>query len=262
VVVVYDVSAPPPLPALTHEQAYSRLTEFMVAALSSITRAGHLYRVDLRLRPDRQKGPLAIGSQPFLNYLQTRADIWEWLAYVKLRAVAGDPEFGASIESSARRCIHELALQIDHNQLRDQARRVRDRLEKEKGVARRGEINMKHGAGGMLDVYFATRYLQLRDNVQDDGEDRTTLEILRRLRAAGSLTEPDFQALHEGYELLRAVDHELRLIVGRSVALPAPEQPAFGDIAGRLGLKPAELWENLRSRMSSVRGAYETIMQD
>src|SRR6185503_9987255 len=166
---VYDSAAPAPVSGLTHEEAYGRLAELMVTALSSITREGYLYRVDLRLRPDGQKGALAIGSDAFLNYVCRRAGMWEWLAYVKLRAAAGDPELGQKIEDDARASLHELAHKAEPGLLRDEARRVRDRLEKEKGAPRAGRINIKHGAGGMLDVYFATRYLQLRDNVPDDG---------------------------------------------------------------------------------------------
>src|SRR5262249_3940656 len=113
VVVVYDSTTGSPVAELTHEAAYGRMTEFLVTALSSITREGYLYRTDLRLRPDGQKGPLAIGSRPFISYLRTRAAIWEWLAYVKLRAVAGDLEFGGAVEAEARHTVHDLARQID-----------------------------------------------------------------------------------------------------------------------------------------------------
>ena len=261
VIVVYDADSPSPVSELTHEAAYSRLTEFLVTALSSITREGYLYRIDLRLRPDGQKGPLASGSRSFLNYLRTRASIWEWLAYVKLRAVAGDKDFGQAIESSARHTVHELARQIEPAQICAEARRVRNRLEKEKGRRRAG-INIKHGAGGMLDVYFATRYLQLRDNVMDHGEDRTTLQMLKSLREAGSINQEDHQTLSNGYHLLRAVDHQLRLIVGRSATLPAPEQPAFADIARRLNFNTAdELAKLLLARMKEIRITYDRIMQ-
>jgi glutamate-ammonia-ligase adenylyltransferase len=261
VIVVYDLDSPSPVSELNHEAAYSRLTEFLITALSSITREGYLYRIDLRLRPDGQKGPLATGSRSFLNYLRTRASIWEWLAYVKLRAVAGDKDFGQALESSARRTVHELARQIEPAQISVEARRVRNRLEKEKGTRRAG-INIKHGAGGMLDVYFATRYLQLRDNVMDHGEDRTTLQVLKSLREAGSINQEDHQTLSNGYNLLRAVDHQLRLIVGRSATLPAPEQPAFADIARRLNFKTAdELAKLLLARMKEIRITYDRIMQ-
>jgi [glutamine synthetase] adenylyltransferase / [glutamine synthetase]-adenylyl-L-tyrosine phosphorylase len=262
VIIVYDSSAPSPIANLTNEEVYARLTEFFVTALSSITGEGYLYRVDLRLRPDGQKGALATGSQSFMNYLQERAGIWEWLAYVKLRAVAGDLEFARSIESAARRSVHDLARQADARALRDEACRVRDRLEKERGHVRGAGFNIKHGAGGMLDVYFATRYLQLRDNVPDDDEDRTTLRTLERLRDAGSLADGDFAAMSEGYQLLRAVDHQLRLIVGRAARLPAPEQPAFSDIARRLNFDAAdELSKQLDTCMQAIRGAYERIMK-
>lgn len=261
VIVVYDSTMPAPVAELTHETAYSRLTEFLVTALSSITHEGYLYRIDLRLRPDGQKGPLASGSRSFMNYLRTRASIWEWLAYVKLRAVAGNSDFGQALESSARDTVHELARQIDPAELRAEARRVRNRLEKEK-ASRRAGINIKHGPGGMLDVYFATRYLQLRDNVMDHGEDRTTLRMVTSLREAGSISQEDHQTLSDGYNLLRAVDHQLRLIVGRSATLPALEQPAFADIARRLGYPTAEELANvLVERMKEIRTTYERIMR-
>ena len=261
VVIVYDSVAPSPVAGLTHEEVYARLAELMIAALSNITRAGSLYRVDLRLRPDGQKGLLVTGSVAFISYLQKRADLWEWLAYVKLRAVAGDLEFGRAIEMAARKSIHEMAHNTDRDRLRAETRRVRDRLEKEKAGRRDADLDIKYGAGGMLDVYFAARYLQLRDCVQDDIDDRTTTATLGRLRATGSLNEADFLALDEGYQLLRAVDHQLRLIVGRSARLPAPEHPAFRDIARRLGyVAAAELTKELNLRMAGIRRAYEGIL--
>ena len=260
VVIVYDSAGPAPVAGLTHEESYARLAELMITALSSITREGYLYRVDLRLRPDGRKGPLVTGSEAFVSYLQKRAGLWEWLAYVKLRAVAGELELGRSIEAAARKSIHEMARQSDHSQLRAEAHRVRDRLEKEKTPRRIAGINIKHGAGGMLDVYFAARYLQLRDNVQDDDEGRTTAATLQRLRNAGCLNETDYLALDEGYALLRSVDHQLRLIVGRSARLPLPEHPAFRDIARRLGYDSAKLTEEVTLRMSDIRKAYEHIM--
>src|SRR5205085_10890417 len=93
-------------------------------------------------------------------------------------------------------------------------------------------LDIKFGAGGMLDVYFAARYLQLRDDVPDEGADRSTSATLARLRAAGSLDETEQRALTDGYACLRALDHSLRLIAGRSARLPAaPDHPLLADLA-------------------------------
>lgn len=262
-VVVFDGAAPSPVHGLTHTEAYVRFVELFVAALSSVTREGYLYRVDLRLRPDGQKGPLASSAQAFASYVEKRAGIWEWLAYVKLRAVGGDLEFGRAIESEVRSRIHELGRQTDANQLRAETRRVRERLEKERALRPNAGIIIKHGQGGMLDVYFATRYLQLRDNVPDDENDRSTGQSLRRLRDSGSLDETTFAALSDGYRYLRSVDHQARLVVGRSAALPLPQQSAFADIARRLGCAGAEtLSAELAKQMSNIHRAYERIMSD
>jgi len=260
--IVYDGAPHSPVSDLTQEEAYARLTEYFVATLSSITREGVLYRIDLRLRPDGQKGPLATSSSSFLNYIEKRASIWEWLAYVKLRAVAGDLEFAGSIETAARHRIHELAQQIDSDHLIAETRRVRDRLQKEKASRRQQGVNIKHGAGGMLDVYFAVRYLQLRDNVPDDWDDRTTQRVLQRLRDAGSIDEENFQRMFRGYRLLRAIDHQLRLIIGRSTTVPSSESAAFADIARRLGYQTANhLEDDLIARMNEIRHAYDSIMR-
>ncbi|HKR01751.1 MAG TPA: hypothetical protein VJT09_13815, partial [Pyrinomonadaceae bacterium] len=194
VVLVYDESQPSPVQGLAPAESYARFSEFLVAALSSVTRDGHLYRVDLRLRPDGRNGATCSGARAFTEYLKERAVEWEWLAYVKLRAAAGDLELGARVEGEARRIIHEKATRADAEALRLETRRVRERLEHERIRRGRMGLDIKYGAGGMLDVYFSTRYLQLRDRVPDEGTDRSTRAVLERLLEAGSLAEEDYAA--------------------------------------------------------------------
>jgi [glutamine synthetase] adenylyltransferase / [glutamine synthetase]-adenylyl-L-tyrosine phosphorylase len=264
ITIVYDSLVSSPVDLLTQDEAFARLCELMIAALSSVTREGYLYRVDLRLRPNGKNGPLVISSESFLDYMRQRSAVWEWLAYVKLRAVAGDLELGRMIETHARHAIHEKAREIDPDELRLETRRVRERLETEKG--RRGHdgrhsgIDIKYSAGGMLDVYFAARHLQLRDDVADEGEDRSTRATLDRLEASGSLEICDYEALSHGYELLRSVDHHLRLIMGRVATLPSIDHPAFKEIAMKLDFQTASgLSETLRERMQAIREAYDRI---
>jgi glutamate-ammonia-ligase adenylyltransferase len=283
IAIVYDSLVSSPVPSLTQDEAYARLGELMIAALSSMTRGGYLYRVDLRLRPNGKDGPLVISSEGFLDYIKQRSAIWEWLAYVKLRAVAGDLELGKMIETHARHAIHEKGRDLDSEELRQETRRVRERLERERvrttGQNARNEryveghrgpqssargapkaVDIKYSPGGMLDVYFATRYLQLRHDVADEGEDRSTLATLARLEANGSLETRDYEALSRGYELLRSVDHYLRLIVGKVASLPSTDYPVFKEIALRLGFEtPTSFGETLRERMQTIREAYDRI---
>lgn len=264
VVLVYDDEAPAPLALLSHHEAYARFSESLIIALSSLTREGVLYRVDLRLRPDGRNGATCTASSAFTNYLSERAQPWEWLAYVKLRAAAGDTEFGARIEEKARRIIHETARNSDVELLRAETLRVRERLRQEKrGRQTLRDVDIKFGAGGMLDVYFATRYLQLRDNVPDAGANRSTIAMLERLRDVDSLSDEDYQAMSAAYEHLRALDHALRLIAGRSTLLPAEDHPNLRDAAKRLNYASARaLLETTAQYMTNIHAAYERIMAE
>jgi len=265
ILFTYDSLVPSPIKTLTQDETYARLVELMIAALSSITREGYLYRVDLRLRPHGKNGPLVTSADGFLDYLKEESAPWEWLAYVKLRAVGGDLELGKMIETHARHRIHENALHFDPKELKVETRRVRDRLEKEKGARGRragSGIDIKYGPGGMLDVYFVTRYLQLRDEVVDGGEDRSTAFTLERLREEGSLTDDDFTTMSTGYSLLRSIDHNLRLIVGRSTRLPDPNHVTARDVAMRMGFASvAELLETLIGQMQAIRDSYNRILE-
>jgi glutamate-ammonia-ligase adenylyltransferase len=262
ILITYDSLVPSPIKSLTQDETYSRLVELMIAALSSITREGYLYRVDMRLRPHGKNGPLVTSSEGFLDYLKQESAPWEWLAYVKLRSVGGDQEMGKMIETHARHRIHANAERLDPKELKAVTRHVRERLEKEKGTTRRKlGTDIKYGPGGMLDVYFASRYLQLRDEVMDEGDDRSTAFTLERLREEGSLSEEDFVVLSRGYSLLRSIDHNLRLIVGRSTRLPDPNHPTAKDVALRAGFESvAEMQETLTDQMNSMRAAYKRIL--
>ncbi len=258
-VLIYDDENPLPINNLSHAEFYSRVVEIFVSTLSGFTRDGNLYRVDLRLRPDGRNGATSLSKISFLNYLQNRSTIWEWLAYVKLRAVAGQMKLSFEVENEARNIIHENALKTDKLELQTESRRVRERLEQEK-TRHPKDIDIKFGAGGMLDVYFAIRYLQLRDNVRDAGEIRSTLFTLNRLFENNSLDEENFNIFTEGYKFLGAIDHNLRLTVGRSTSLPLANQNALQIIASRMELDSVkDLLEKLTLHRLNIRHAYTNI---
>ncbi len=259
-VLLFDDEKTPPVKRLTHTQFYSKAAEIFVTVLSSLTREGSLYRVDLRLRPDGKNGAAAIGKNALVNYLETRAAIWEWLAYVKLRGVGS--KLAVETERECRVAIHKGATKIDVENLRKETWRIRHRLAREKSKSRRGkEIDIKFGEGGLQDIYFAIRYLQLRDNIPDDDENRHTLNSLKKLTANDSLTASQFEHFANGYEFLSRLDHELRLTVGRSTLLPLGNKNALETIAKRTKVaKAAELLEKLTSHRLNVRKAFEEIV--
>lgn len=248
---------------MTDAEFYARAVEIFVTALSSMTRDGSLYRVDLRLRPHGKNGATAISRAAFLDYMKTSAAIWELLAYVKIRSVGGEIELAGSVETEIRRAIHDRAAKLDPREIAEETRRVRKRLEDEKtGRRREREIDIKFGSGGMLDIYFAMRFLQLSRKIPDDDEDRSSDFMLRKLKERGALSAEDFTAFHEGYEFLSAVDHNIRLTVGRSTRLPLANLKALGIIADKMKLGSVdELLETLTIHRLNIRKVFDGILE-
>ena len=241
---------------------HARAVEIFVTALSSLTRDGALYRVDLRLRPDGKNGAASISRTAFLNYLENRAAMWEWLAYVKLRGAAGDLILAQETESAARKIIHANAQKSDFDALKEETKRIRERLENEKSGNRNGkEIDIKFGAGGMLDVYFAVRFLQLRDDVPDDADNRSTLATLNKLLENKSLNDENYRNFSDGYEFLTELDHHLRLTVGRSSKIPLANRRALRTIVNRMKIASVkDLLEQLTFHRLNIRAAFENII--
>jgi glutamate-ammonia-ligase adenylyltransferase len=260
VLVVYD-SSRSANDVRSDAQGYWRAVELFVTCLSSMTRDGSLYRVDLRLRPYGSKGLSAMPAEAFLEYMRDVATPWEFLAFVKLRAVGGDLELGDNTESETRGIIHERASQIPAAELAEETRRVRAALEDARtSRLRSAEVDIKYGAGGILDIYFATRFLQLRDNIPDGESDRSTTAMIETLHKRGSLPDDVAADLRAGYDFLAALDHNIRLTVGRSTRLPAGNHAAMTTIASRMSLSsPSDLLEQLTLHRLSVHDAFQNV---
>jgi glutamate-ammonia-ligase adenylyltransferase len=258
-VMVYDETSPV---ATNTAETTSKAVEIFVNTLSAVTREGSLYRVDLRLRPHGKNGPLAISQNRFMEYMRDSSAIWELLAFVKLRGVGGEIDLAKDIENEVRGIIHERARRIEPAELAAETRRIRFSLEKKRADIRRSrDIDIKYGDGGMLDIYFAIRFLQLRDGLADDDYSRSTDKTLERLHAAGVLTTELFEKLLAGYRFVSALDHHLRLTAGRTTRLPLANRHALAIIAERMKLASIdELLEHLTVHRLEVRSAFDEIL--
>ncbi|RMG53221.1 MAG: hypothetical protein D6723_07450 [Acidobacteria bacterium] len=258
ILVVYDENQGSPLPGLGAQEAYGMFVQRLVHILSAITREGMLYTVDLRLRPDGHSGPLAHSGAAFLDYVRQRAAIWEHLAYLKAYPVAGDPTFAEMMYRQLQ--AHILHAHRSHfGELARQIREIRQRLEREKarGVERR---NIKYGTGGMLDVYFATRYLQLKHHIPDPPE-RGTLPLIDHLLDCGALDAEQHRVLFDGYAFLRRTDHCLRLLFDRPKNTLPANRERLNDLVRLFGSDSIEQWQRAyESHTTNIRRVYEHIL--
>jgi glutamate-ammonia-ligase adenylyltransferase len=257
VVIVHDDDVGP-----DSSERHSRMVEIFTEVLGGVTREGHLYRIDLRLRPNGKSGPAAVGRSKIEEYFRTHAAVWEWLAYVKVRHAGGDRALGEWVEGNLRATIYRRAAELGPSELAAQTRSVRDRLEKERSsLSTAKEIDIKFGAGGLLDVYFATRFLQLRGGIPEEGEDRSTKAALDSLLRLGLLGTEDHEALAFGYALLSDIDHTVRLAVGRSTRVSLANHEAMRAICRQTGFEdPEALKDALDSARRRVRAAFLNVV--
>ena len=259
IIAVYDDSKPVPMAPTEY---FARAVEIFVNALSGMTREGSLYRVDLRLRPHGNNGPNCISARSFIDYVRNDAAIWELLAFLKIRAAGGDHQLAQRIERDIVSIIFERSAGIPREQLASETLRIRRQLEKQRtGTDRRGVVDIKYGPGGMLDIYFAIRYLQLCDGVPDDPSNRSSDFVLDRLLDRGSLNGEHHSALKAGYRFISELDHSLRLTIGRNTKLPAANSRALAYAADRLGLgSTEELVQQLSLHRLTIREIFNTIV--
>ncbi|HEV8485488.1 MAG TPA: hypothetical protein VGV87_18235 [Blastocatellia bacterium] len=241
--------------ASSPQEFYGGLTSRLVRVLSSVTREGFIYRIDLRLRPDGQSGPLAQGLRSLLGYLGERASAWEHSAYLKVREVSGDLDFGIEVRNAICDAAFDAASR--NPSLRQDLAHVKARLEREKG--RGSRRNIKWGPGGMTDVYFITRYLQLLHRVRF-GTELGTTALIAHLGERGHLDAEDTKQLLDGYGFLRSLDHWMRLLADR----PSPILPAshvvLGDIARAMDLTSLDELEGRYSYYTdAIRRVYVRI---
>ena len=193
-------------------QYYTRLTQRLIAALSSPTAEGVLYEVDMRLRPSGNKGPVATRIESFETYHQGSAWAWEKLALTRARVVAGDSSFCGVVE---RAITHALCQRRDPEATRIDVLDMRRRMWTELGSS--GLWDLKHERGGLIDVEFVAQYLAIahasaHSSLLEPNTGRA-LEVAHRL---GLLKTGDFETLRNACRLYQRLTQVVRLCVGKN----------------------------------------------
>ena len=142
---------------LDNEEYFMRLAQKLVRALDEMTADGLVFRVDLRLRPFGEAGPLTLSFNAMETYYQNHGREWERYAFIKARPVAGDLAQGGRLLAMLRPFVYRRYL--DFNAF-DSLREMKQLIMQE--VARRGlDDNIKLGRGGIREIEFTGQVFQL-----------------------------------------------------------------------------------------------------
>ena len=195
--LIYDHAASAIAPA----QYFVRLSHAFTSALTATGQEGVLYKVDMRLRPSGNQGPVAVSLSAFRRYHAAESWTWERLALTRARVLAATPGFAPRMQAEI---ITALSRPEPADKIRQDTVAMRDRLEAE--LPPRGPFDVKTLPGGMLEIAFIAEALQLIFGPTDPSLFRpNTADSLRGLTSAGHLSEADGQALIDADFLWRSV---------------------------------------------------------
>ncbi|HEU4991828.1 MAG TPA: bifunctional [glutamate--ammonia ligase]-adenylyl-L-tyrosine phosphorylase/[glutamate--ammonia-ligase] adenylyltransferase [Luteimonas sp.] len=211
----------------------ARLAQKVVALLGTVTAAGRLFDVDVRLRPDGAKGLLVSPLSGFADYQRQRAWTWEHQALVRARCVAGDDALCASFEAIR---AEVLARPRDAAALRGDVAAMRARMRGELDRSAPARFDLKQGEAGLVDLEFLLQFLVLRDGARAPSllGPRDTPALLDAACAAGAIGVDACAALRAAHAVL--LDAGLRCTLDRRARL-VPEDEAIA--AARASIREA-----------------------
>lgn len=247
---------------------FGRLGKKLIAAIGEITGDGQVFRVDMRLRPNGDSGPLACSLDALENYFITQGREWERYAWIKARTMnIGDnlqPEWASALTAIARPFVFRKYLDFGAiNAMRALHAQIR------REVARKDMADhIKLGPGGIREIEFLAQVFQLirggRDHGQDGGlQTRPTQVVLGRLKDRGLITPEAEQELQSAYVFLRTLEHRLQYAGDQQTHMLPESVERQAELAPTMGFAHWDaLLAVLNTHRQKVSQHFESVFSD
>ncbi|QWE08394.1 bifunctional [glutamate--ammonia ligase]-adenylyl-L-tyrosine phosphorylase/[glutamate--ammonia-ligase] adenylyltransferase [Polynucleobacter ibericus] len=232
------------------QEIYALLAKRMINWLTAFTSTGSLFEIDTRLRPNGSAGFLVTNAEAFKKYQLREGDnaawVWEHQALTRARFSAGSSSVGTFFDSVRSEVLSQ---QRDVNLLRFEILEMRRKVHAGHPNANT-EFDLKHDAGGMVDIEFIVQFLVLayaHKHPQLIGN-LGNIALLRIASDVGLITHEAAQSVGSAYRLLRARQHRLRLDGAEKTRINLENQPEF--ITARAAVQA--LWLEIFKAPSSI----------
>ncbi len=193
---------------LNNFEFFTRLGKRLINAIDDKTGDGYVFRVDMRLRPYGDSGPLVSSFAMLEEYFYAQAREWERYAWIKGRALTGGKAV-EELEKLRRPFVFRKYLDFGaFGSMRELHAQIR------REVARKDMAdNIKLGPGGIREIEFIAQVFQLiRGGQQASLQMRPTRTLLHQLAAYGLMPEQQTRELEAAYVFLRNLEHRLQYL--------------------------------------------------
>ncbi|MFQ1054287.1 bifunctional [glutamate--ammonia ligase]-adenylyl-L-tyrosine phosphorylase/[glutamate--ammonia-ligase] adenylyltransferase [Gilliamella apicola] len=238
---------------------FTRLGQRLIKALDSITEDGFVYRVDMRLRPLGEGGPLVLSFSSMEDYYQEQGRDWERYAMVKAK-VLGDQQNSFTKELYQMLKPFVYRRYIDFSVLQS-LRNMKSMIERE--VRRRGlKNNIKLGAGGIREIEFIVQVFQLIRGGRVIGlQTRSLLTALQIIEQESLLDTNEVAQLRNNYLFLRRCENLLQAINDEQTQTLPEEELDQIRLATNMGFTNwSEFIEQLTVRMQQNRLIFNALI--
>ncbi len=219
-----------------NDEFFAKVVGEVVRLLSAHTDRGLAYRIDLRLRPEGHRGPLARSLASTLSYYDTLGRTWERQALIKVRPAAGDLALGQRFLQAVEPFVYRKYLTFAEI---NEIKALKRRIEQKAGRAGVGATEVKTGRGGIRDIEFTIQFLQLLNGGDLPAvRQRNTLLALQALERAGCLTDQEYRVLDDSYRFLRKTEHRLQLLFDLQTHRLPDDAEELRKLALRMGYPP------------------------
>jgi glutamate-ammonia-ligase adenylyltransferase len=243
---------------LDNQEFFIRLSQRLIQTLNNITPDGFVFRVDMRLRPFGDSGPLAMNFNALEDYYQTHAREWERYALIKARVISGGKELEKQLFKMLKPFVFRRYLDFSaFESLRD----LKSQIDQE--VKRKGnEHNIKLGQGGIREIEFICQAFQLiRGGRQPALQIRYVLTVLDRLQEYELLPKEVVEELKIAYRFLRTTEHRLQAIEDKQTQNLPIDDLTQQRLAFSMGFQNwEEFYEVLQSHRNKVQQHFKQVM--
>ncbi len=221
-----------------NSEYFSRLCEFIIKAMSEITAAGYVFRVDIRLRPESSSGVIIRSMESYESYYEGWGDLWERQALIKARPVAGDMAFGDAFIRMIQPFVYQRYLDgVTLSEIKADIRRTKARIEER--LVNDGtnlEKHVKLGPGGIRDIEFTVQCLQMIHGAKRKSLcSHNTLEAIAALKENTFLNPEDAEMLADAYRFLRTVENSIQIEADQQRYTIPDRETEERELARRVG---------------------------
>ena len=195
--------------SLSNQEFFIKLGQALIQSLDKKTADGFVYRVDMRLRPYGQSGPLAMNFSSLENYYHDQGREWERYAMIKARAVTGDPDHIAELMQILRAFSYRKY--VDYSAF--ESLREMKNLIKQETIRRNLGTNVKLGSGGIREIEFIAQAFQLiRGGQEIELQQPNIFNVFEFLKENEYLPATAIKELLNAYVFLRDSEHVIQAL--------------------------------------------------